>query len=160
MNIIFLDVDGVLNCDKTKETICNYTGIDDELVERLARIVTETASQLVLVSSWKELWDEKQPNCELHPMAVYLIKKLRKQGLHLADRTVDNPTGAYRGKGIRSWLRHVPSAKIDNWIVLDDEVFVDYEENNILDHLVLTSSVTGLTDEDVSKAIEMLNRKK
>lgn len=159
MNIIFLDVDGVLNSDKTSEMICGYIGVDDALVERLARIVRETAAQIVLVSSWKKLWDEPQPNSELHPMALYLIRKLRKQKLHIADRTVDNPTGAYRGKGIRSWIRRVPSSTIDNWIVLDDEVFVDYEENNILDHLVLTSSVTGLTDEDVSKAIEMLEAK-
>lgn len=158
MNVVFLDVDGVLNYDGCKEKFKQYIGIDDALVERLARIVRSANAQIVLTSSWKELWLEDLPPGEIHPMARYLLEKLKKQGLHIADRTDDN--GYDRGKGIRKWMRHVGVAGIEGWVVLDDEVFRDYESEEITPHLVKTSFSCGLTDADVDLAIMILNGKK
>ena len=158
MNVVFLDVDGVLNYDSCKEKFNGYIGVDDALIERLARIVKSANAQIVLVSSWKELWLEDMPPGEIHPMAKYLLGKLRKQGLHLADRTEDD--GWDRGKGIKKWIRHVSASNINNWVVLDDEVFKDYDSEGIIPHLVKTNYFVGLTDEDVELAIKILNGKK
>ncbi len=158
MNVVFLDVDGVLNYDGCKDKFGQYIGVDDALVERLARIVKSANAQIVLTSSWKELWLEDMPPGEIHPMAKYLLEKLKKQGLHIADRTDDN--GWDRGKGIRKWMRHVSISNIDGWVVLDDEIFRDYESEGIVQHLVRTNFCCGLTDADVDLAIKILNEKK
>ena len=156
MKVVFLDVDGVLNHERCTETIAGYTGVADDLVEKLAKIVHSTGSQIVLVSSWKTLWDSMPPqNPGLHPMALYLVRKLEKQQLHIADRT-EEKTPAYRGHGIRAWIRKVRD--VESWVVLDDEIFLDYEECDIMPHLVQTDMEYGLTDADVKKAIEILNR--
>ena len=39
MKVIFLDIDGVLNCSKSKSSCLGCTGIDDIKVKRLKRII-------------------------------------------------------------------------------------------------------------------------
>ena len=159
MKIVFLDVDGVLNYDGCKERFGGFLGVEDALVDRLAKIVHAANAQIVLVSSWKTLWDEEQPRGEMHPMAKYLVEKLKKAGLHIADRTTD--AGSDRGNGINKWIRHVSAKEIENFVVLDDEVFYDYEREGILPHLVKTSFYAGgLSDQNVEEAIKILNEKK
>lgn len=57
--------------------------------------------------------------------------------------------------GIKAYLMLHP--EITNWIVLDDEIFSDYQEYNILPHLIKTNASIGLTDENAETAIQMLN---
>ena len=38
MKIIFLDIDGVLNCSESKSECLGYTGIDTVRIKRLKRI--------------------------------------------------------------------------------------------------------------------------
>lgn len=160
MNIVFLDVDGVLNCDFTKETVTDYsgtqyTGVDDCLVENLAKIIKATNAEIVLTSSWKTCWDVTMPNNEMEPMAKYLVLKLKKQGLHISGRTIDRENGD-RGYGIRRWLKRFP--EVERWIVLDDQIFFDYEEQGIIPHLIKTDFSCGLTEENVQKAIDFLTK--
>lgn len=56
IKIIFLDVDGVLNCRTTEDVFCGSVGIEDEKVSLLKQIVDSTKAVIVLVSSWKEWW--------------------------------------------------------------------------------------------------------
>lgn len=157
MKAVFLDVDGVLNYSGCKERFGEYLGVEDECVVRLSEIVHSCSppAAIVLTSSWKELWDHHPINSkEIDPMAKYLVEKLKKQGLHLTDRT-DEKNPMQRGMGIKGWLRKVGS-DIDSWVVLDDEVFPDYEERGIMDHLVKTSFGVGLSDRNVEKAIKIL----
>ena len=156
MNIVFLDVDGVLNYDGCQENFNGFCGVVDDRVELLARIVKGANAQIVLVSSWKGLWNEPGPNTQMNPLAKYLVEKLAKQGLHIADRTDDK--GSDRGKGINRWIRRVPK-QVTSWIVLDDEVFPDYEDEGIMPHLVKTESSTGLQEEHVEQALKLLNGK-
>ena len=160
MNVVFLDVDGVLNNDTTKEKTSDwsgtqYTGIDDTLVQNLAELVHKTGAQIVLTSSWKTLWDEPGPNDEMNPMAKYLVLKLKKQGLHIADRTIDRDKGD-RGYGIKRWLKRFP--EVERWVVLDDQEFLDYEVEGILPHLIKTNFLYGLTEENVKEAIDFLTQ--
>ena len=157
MKVVFLDVDGVLNYAGCKAKFNHFLGVEDECVERLAEIVFSCSPKalIVLTSSWKTLWDNQPINSkELDPMAKYLVDKLKAKGLNLADRTEEKDPSK-RGLGIKGWLKKVGS-DIDGWVVLDDEIFSDYEERGIIPHLVKTSFGVGLSDKGVEKAIKIL----
>lgn len=63
INIIFIDVDGVLN---SRAYLNNHKDPEDEIdmraVERLAKIYRQCNCKIVLSSSWRELCgDERKP---------------------------------------------------------------------------------------------------
>lgn len=161
--VIFLDVDGVLNCETSKSYFLTedgraYTGIDKDKVKRLAKIVETTGADIVLSSSWKDGWFQrcgflfKEAGLSKH--AKYLTRHLYKKGkLGLKDRT----PSSYRGRGyeIKFWLKTHPQTKA--WVVLDDEDWHDfYEHDEIMRHWVKTDDKAGLTDEDATAAIQIL----
>lgn len=153
MKTIFLDVDGVLNCDETEDTIGGYMGIEYCAVKMLKEIVDATDAQIVLCSSWKEDWykDEKEKQDRL---ANYLDKRLAEEGLTIVDKTVDKVWN--RGEGIINYLKEHP--EITSWIILDDEIWEDYYKFNCLPYLVKTAWYDGgLKEEHVIQAIKKLN---
>lgn len=164
MKVIFLDIDGVLNYRTCKARCPNcqsLIGIEDSRVERLAKIVEATNAELVLTSTWKLNWMNEEDE-----QGIYLAKQLAKYRLHIIDSTKDD--GWNRWSGIKDYLdKH--SKCIESYIILDDEIFQDYVMYNGLtsmlrpeveEHLVKTSfysSDGGLQEEDVQKAINILN---
>ena len=156
MKVIFLDVDGVLNCQTSKSKCGAFIGIDDDKVKRLRAIVDATGAKIILCSSWKSGWE--RTNKELQDReADYLDRKLKKEGLRILDKTHEPRGSAYRGDGIRRWMKCFVT--VEEFIILDDEVF-DYSECGLSPHLVQTSFYTdngGLTDEHAELAIRLLN---
>lgn len=53
MAVIFLDIDGVLNCATTKQQFNGVIGIDAEKVAIMKRILDETEASVVLSSTWR-----------------------------------------------------------------------------------------------------------
>lgn len=150
--VIFLDIDGVLNCIPTKARCQGCIGIDDLKVKLLKQIIDNTNAKIVLTSTWKLDWSKKLEERTL--IGRYLNNKLRKQGLHILDKTEDN--GKNRGKGIYDWIKKY---NVDNWLVLDDEIFKDYDEE-IVRHWVKTdfySEDGGLQEKHIEMAIKILN---
>lgn len=86
INIIFLDVDGVLN---SRAYLNNHKDPEDEIdmraVERLAKIYRQCNCKIVLSSSWRELCGDemKAP----HSMYKYLESCLAKYGMTIMDVT-------------------------------------------------------------------------
>ena len=125
--VIFLDVDGVLNCETSKSYVTTedgqtLTGIDKDKVKRLASIVMATGADIVL-------------------------------SLFIRDKT----PSSYRGRGyeILFWLKTHPETKA--WVVLDDEEWHDfYEYDEIMRHWVKTDYNVGLTDDNATAAIQIL----
>ena len=74
MKIVFLDIDGVLNCEGSRSRCVGYRGIDDKKVENLAQIVKATGAKIVLISTWKDDW-RKTDKAHQGMMANYLDKK-------------------------------------------------------------------------------------
>lgn len=168
MNAIFLDIDGVLNCygingkGRSKSRCGNFLGIDKDKTQNLAKIVQKTDAILILISSWKIGWEPKGAykingidSSNYH--AKYLDNHLKKKGnLILTDKTFEFDSN-YRGKGIKDYLKKHP--EITNWIVIDDEIFIDYEIEEILPHLIKINPIYGLTDENINIAIQMLQER-
>ena len=151
MRIIFLDIDGVLNCSDSKSRCGSFIGIDNKKVKLLKQIVYETEAKIVLSSSWRTGWDKNSELCDSH--GVYLNNKLRKSNLFILDRT---KSLSCRGEEIKQWI---DSHNVEEWVVLDDEMCRDYKELGILEHLVKTTfygESGGLRDEHAKQAVKIL----
>lgn len=158
MKIIFLDIDGVLNNEFTKDlSPMRYRGINSTLVKRLAKIVKETNAKIVLSSDWKDEWEIDKTKCSKD--GIYINEKLSKEGLSLIDKTNDKSIGddisTGRGFGIRKYLKNHP--EVTNWVVLDDNIFKDFTDE-ILEHFVHTNYLYGITEKDVHLAINILKK--
>lgn len=152
MNIVFLDVDNVLNCDTSTSHCGQYTGVDNDKIQRLKKIVDETNAIIVLISDWKIGYSPNINECLPH--AQYLVKHLKRYGLHISDVTVDERP-EFRGAGIKSWLKKVEDLPNINYVILDDCLF-DYEREDLAFHLVLCNHKRGLGDIEMKQAIGIL----
>ena len=145
--------DGVLNSNDSEDTFKCFIGIDYSGVRLLKEIVDATGAEIILVSTWKLSWD-KDNKSRQDSLGAYLDQRLVEEGLRILDKTEGHMR--YRGHGIIDWLSKHPT---DSWIVLDDEIFEDYEECGIMPHLVKTSFYDGgLKDKHVELAIALLNK--
>ena len=160
MKVIFLDIDGVLNCRTSKsychDDICGViTGIDSDKVRRLAKIVEATGAEIVLSSDWKDGWSKYYTSSK-PSHAKYLDNHLYKKGrLTIKDKTPNTSKGSwYRGDEILTYLRS--HQDITDYVILDDTFFEDFSTKEIEEHLVLTNYKLGLTDSDVDRAISIL----
>lgn len=153
MKIIYLDIDGVLNCKSTEARCGYYLGIDDDKMQHLRRIVDATGAKIVLVSTWKDGW-EREHKEDQDALANYLDRKLRATGLRILDKTEDKDHD--RGAGILHWMDGHP---VESFVILDDCLF-DYREMGLIPYLVKTTEDAydgGLQDIHVQQAIEILN---
>ena len=164
MKVIFLDIDGVLNADddfggrnRPNPYGGGFRGISRAKVRNLKHIVDMTNAKLILVSSWKhEYMDYVKTKDNIY--GKYLINKLEAEDLYIYETTwqYDRTKGGMsRGFEINSWLNDT-AEDIDSWILIDDEIFYDYDEN-IINHLIKTNEETGLTKKLAEKAISLLN---
>lgn len=154
MNVIFLDIDGVLNCSESKSECFGYTGIDNVKIKRLKRIVEETKAKIILISTWKEFWFKELHNKPLQDnLANYLDRKFKREQLSILDKTTD--INGSRGQGI---LKALTKYAIENFIIIDDEKF-DYKELNLLPHLIKAEySNGGLTEKLTEIIINKFNK--
>lgn len=140
VNVIFFDVDGVLKDYETKEKNPNgNTGIDDDKVKRLSQIANYLKAEIVLTSSWKFEFEEK----DVHLNYDYLVKKLGKHNLKIKGNTQDMVFD--RGHGILTWIRQQSlfDRDVDKFIILDDREF-EYDLNpGIPEHVILTDAHEG-----------------
>ena len=169
--VIFLDVDGVLNSNRT---LYEEISLEDDLISNLKELVDKTGAKIILSSSWR-----------LSTEAVAtLMDKLDKFGLVISGMTCDgvdldwlekyefDTTKKYldtkfdydENKQIK--ITHDRGAEIFKWLHDHDDcayVILDDEIEDIKPYfselvIVKTSYKTGLTKEDVKKAIQILNK--
>lgn len=142
---IFLDVDGVLNNKFTNAVApSGCTGIIDKNVKMISEIVKATGAEVILSSDWR-LMENDDPDFK------YLRNKLwYKGGIKLSGITPDIGWED-RGEEIALYLKFYPA---DAWVVIDDIEFPDFEI--LKGHVVLTDPYEGITEDDVTRAIEVL----
>jgi hypothetical protein len=131
MKVIFLDIDGVLNCTKTANPRKFPYVVDRKLLARLNKLLDQTEAKVVLSSSWR-----------VDPVGLIAAKHL---GVPFIDICPDLPKRP-RCEEILRWIAAHP--KVSRFAVIDDE-------DDELDELPLfqPSCKTGLTPEIV-KAVE------
>lgn len=162
MNIIFLDIDGVLNslpyCERVLAEGKTQCEIDESKAALLAQIVQENNAKLVLSSTWKSLKDAPEKDCQ--DMWSYLVNTLAKYELEIYD-TIPNISGN-RPHEISIWLGLQLSTQHINWISLEDDFHEQHYHQYGLDgHLIQTSyfvkdeAAGGLLEEHVALAKDM-----
>lgn len=166
--VIFLDVDGVLNDQGKNYRLEIY--VEEERVQRLAKIVEETGAKIVLSSSWRYAYQKflKNPenyNTPFYDMTLGELKRMfDKYNLTISGYTPVFELGNIsRPYEIRTWL--VDKPKIERYVILDDD---DYGTWGWLkEYLVQTQipeecdefgcAYRGLNDEHVARTIQILN---
>ena len=143
MNIIFFDIDGVLNH-------WNCKGFADwDIVERLKQMAIDCSAKLVMSSSWKDVFihpdnysepDRKFPHRIVEEFGDLFIG-------HCPE--IDDER---RGEEVSAWLLDHP--EVENFVILDD---LDFDFPEIFpDNFVKT---TGLAGEGFSREDEVRARK-
>ncbi len=166
MKVIFLDIDGVLNSEKTLMRNYNIKSekgirpedIDEEKVEYLSKIVKETNSSIVLSSSWRTFFnfrDNELLPLSNHKDAVCLYELFLKYDIPLIDKT-GRDKGARREEEIKEYLDN--HQEIENYLIIDDECFNLNEEMN--KHYLKTTFYGdgGLLKSQIEEGINILNK--
>jgi hypothetical protein len=137
MKVIFLDIDGVLNCAKTSNPRKLPYIVDKKLLARLKRLLERTGAKVVLSSTWR-----------YDPAGIFSAKHW---GIPFIDVIPDRPKRPRRDE-ILEWLSKHPRVK--RYAVIDDE-------DDELDDLPLfqPSASTGLTRAIVAGAAKYLEGK-
>lgn len=161
MNIIFLDVDGVLNSmpyfEKNKDK--GHMEISDYHLQMLAKIYHTCDAKIVLSSSWRELDDES--DIHVYWMYQYLVDELARYCMEIISKTpvID----MNRPLEIKTWLDNRDDKENIRFVSLDDDFSKEkYDAYGIGDCLVKTEffcsniSEGGLQQKHVDKAIEIL----
>ncbi len=149
MNVIFLDIDGVLNNDLCQRA--GYESICRENVEEFNRIVRATKASIVLSSSWRLMIGRSNQYKTLSDLQRYL----RVRGVQgtIIDTTPDlTMQNKVRGQEISKWLKEHP--EVAEYIILDDvtDLFMPSQRT------VTTDGMKGLTASDADKAIQLLSQ--
>ncbi len=127
IRIIFLDIDGVLNCKRTPNPRKLPYIVDPPLLERFNRLVERTRANVVLSSTWR-----------YDPAGLFSAKHW---GIRFVDVIPDMPNQPRRDE-IMAWLK--AHGEVRRFAVLDDE-------DDELDELPLfqPSATTGLSEKMV-----------
>lgn len=161
-NIIFLDVDGVLNSkfwdnDHQRE-ISEGKYVDIEAVKLFGKLVKRTDAKVILHSGWRFWFDEAMR--PLRPEADFFADAMQNEGIQIAGVTPDLTTEEIRrtkkfslvkADEILQWLKESPHG---NWVVIDD---LELNNSEIRRHQVKTDAEVGITEKDVDKAIAILD---
>lgn len=147
MNIVFLDINGVLDTNEKMDEI------DSDNLNRLKSIVDATNSKVVISSSLKNSY---YYTGHLSKHLIKIIKEIKEAGIEVTGIT---PKCNSRTHEIMQYLKEHP--EIENYCILDD----DYDMEELKDNLVklppqIEEGQKGLEDIHVDKAIKILKRKK
>lgn len=152
MNVIFLDVDGVLNILSPSYNTTYYRPdgsvkwMDDHLVQRLNYLIKKTSAKVVISSSWRGDMED-------------LKEQLIKNGFIHWDQVIGATSYNHRWRGdqIQEYLDSNPSIK--NFVVLEDEIEdVCGEKCSAIsrEKVVEVDMKNGLSDQDITLAQNIL----
>lgn len=159
--IVFLDFDGVITTHKSRWTL------DKEKLDLLGEIIKRTGAKIVISSSWRRFNLERTieylstPNEHYVPFPFPYIDEViditpRISFAHNDDKYAYSSVP--RGVEIQIWLdtkRWREKDPVDNYVILDDDSdMLLYQK----DHFIKTDHLTGLSKEDVERAVEILNK--
>lgn len=166
MRVVFLDFDGVINSEQyisserpfrdialapgLRPEHAHYLARFDPLAaELIAKFVTRNELRVVISSNWREAFGWRVCSEFLNSLAKF------PQGAVIDETPSYTPT-AKRGLDISAWL--LKNTYVSNYVIFDD-----LEPINFLPEqrcaLVQTDPAVGITEADLRKAEEILNRR-
>ena len=163
MKVLFLDIDGVLNCMyPTPSQDHEWVDLDEwrygfnpDLVARLRYVIGNMDCKIVISSSWRHHIDYApyQPGRNWRDVLAEKLRRPREEVF--AGETPTNDRGR-RGLEINQWLEE-HKGEVEAFCVVDDET-VDIEPYLKSRYIVKTDMRYGLTKADADSIIEKLNR--
>jgi len=163
MNVLFLDMDGVINHRPTRAQLDSYKGhwskefeneiigIHPPLVEHLRQILDFSGAVLVSSSSWRYFEDHPTVGNDWRETLAEMLR--RDKSIFIGNTPVLGDSKDRRGKEIKKWIED--NNFTGKYCVIDDNV--DDIVNIIPENLVVeTDSAIGLTHELALSAIDIL----
>lgn len=165
MNILFLDIDGVLNSFDFFMTpdsdwfpgkyqipfpLCDF---DPNAIKVLNDIIEQcNIDQIVISSDWRNNWSLEELTNIFSQVQIKIPTKLDRTKCLINEFSSIEYEKIGRGYEIDCWLKeHI----IDNYIILDDDDrFLDYQKS----HLVLTNYNIGLQKKHVELSNKIINK--
>lgn len=141
MNIIFLDVDGVLNSAKE----LSGGPFSKISLNVLKRIVDETNAKIVVISSWRLLEFSRK----------ILLSELEKYHLKESVIGMTPHLPSNREEEIMTYLKSNEFPNL-NFIILDDQV-IEYQD--LEEHVIKIDPYFGLNEEHLEICIHLLTSK-
>lgn len=156
MNVIFLDIDGVLNTVRfQKIQIKNHEcssydaqfNFDPICMKNLKTLVEMFDCKIVISSTWRV-----HENSQADRYWTELMLNLKMYGLDTCVIGVTPPSisDEQRGDEIQKWLDS--NSSVDNFVILDD----DSDMAHLIDKLAQCSFENGFTKDVLEKAIAIL----
>lgn len=153
MKILFLDIDGVVNCQTTAQRHRGAIGIDPYLALLVDRIVHATGCKIVLSSTWR-LWEQGREEVrkqvgEFIDVTPSFLRSMEHGGFITRDEYDGKGgyTSCARGYEIQDWLDRHP--EITRYAILDDDSDMLARQ---IPNFFKTTWKEGITDE-ISKAV-------
>lgn len=160
MNIIFLDIDGVLNTTRYRKIQMKYDHISEEeaqfnfdpiSLKYLSSIINETNAYIVISSTWRYNRDDK--NDRYWNEIFFNLKRYNLENRIIGAtedlRDIYN-TISCRGYEINEWIeRH---GEVSNYVILDD----DPNMNGLEAKLAYCDEDYGLNEEVFNIALKIL----
>ena len=139
--LVFLDIDGVLNCDLSISQLGTRYKFWPASIKALNEFLLESDARVVISSTWREHWTLSE-----------IASALESAGLR-SGRVVGKTcvSGGERGIEIDSWLKSVPYP-VESFVILDDKDDMAMHRNR----LIQVDSRSGLSTRDVRQAIGLL----
>lgn len=142
IKVLFLDIDGVVNCKETFRTGGGAFPLDPYMAFLVGKIQLDTECKVVLSSSWRH-----------HEESVEIIKQ---RVVDLLDIT---PTlSSMRGDEVNLWFtseKHGAKYEVERYAILDDDS--DFYDDQ---PLFQTNWEIGLTEEIAKQVTDYLNGEK
>ena len=162
MKVLFLDIDGVLNCmcpapmqDNDWIDLDEWRyGFNPDLVARLRYVIANTDCKIVISSSWRHHRSYAPYRPDMNWRDV-LAEKLRRTRDEIIIGETPTDSMGQRGREISEWLRE---HEVESYCVVDDEV-VDILPYIDSSKVVKTDMKCGLTKADADGIIKKLNSK-
>lgn len=164
INVIFLDIDGVLNHQFASDK--NYTdaerfGLAQDLVDNLKYIVDNVDNVKILISStWRKFHTHQHVYADKYNWRSILEIMLQHKDIIYGDIGTTNEDSMRSSEGraydIKSWLDSNKNLGIGSFVILDDECSGLHKHfpNNVVDCEIQT--MKGLTIQKAKEAVWIL----
>ena len=164
--IVFVDFDGVLTSQhEVPGSYVNWQseyGISPACFDRLEEICIRTNAIVVVTSNWRRFDDDgRWSYCTfdgIHAVKNQLPTLREMLGKRYAG-TLPKDRHINKSQALILWIQQHPEFD-GQFVILDDdrsERFQDTAEHDISKHFILTNPEWGLTNDDIEKAVEILN---